>query len=115
VWDTPGVGWLEIVATGVTKLLAPLAKLGPESWRLKRQSRVARISEWREGVAEMRTPEYIIFEKDCTNSAWFNTLKPMLSKTALQSVETLSGKPDKISNVLEAEIARIEQKKWKLL
>ena len=56
------MGWQDIVIAGIAgfasgdlaSISAPWANWGVEKRRLRRQSRVERISEWRKGVEELR-------------------------------------------------------------
>jgi len=103
------MGWQDIVIAGIAgfasgdlaSISAPWANWGVEKRRLRRQSRVERISEWRKGVEELRRageeeaalghvpgqprtyrvpPDDVAMAAvrlaDVLGKSWFNTLKP---------------------------------------
>lgn len=126
---------------GLGTIFAPWANWGVEKRRHRRQTRAERIVEWRKGVEELRRageeeaalgrvpgqprtyrvpPDDKVMAADrladVLNKSWFNTLKPMLSDTTLESIDALrvQRRRDEIADGLEVEISRIERN-WELV
>ena len=122
-----GVG----LTTGIIgSLFAPWANWGVEKRRLKRQRRVERIKEWRDGVGELDFCEknhgqeaYLSTDRingDVRTKAWWVTLRPEMAHDVRKEVEDLSATPipprrGQVSKLIEHEITRIERDKWKLV
>lgn len=120
------------LATGVVgSLAAPWANWGIEKRRLKRQQRVKRIEEWRDGVENLDSLEDMHglpndfdggtpFTADIHAKSWYVTLRPEMRRSARNDIEELAETPinqryGQMSRLIIREIARIERDDWKLV
>jgi hypothetical protein len=134
-----GVG----LTTGIVgSLIAPWANWGVEKRRLRQESRVERIGEWRDGVEALRAAENdhvprigvpgmqtsLVVDNGAPDPdgtrlrsrSWFVTLQPELSKRGREEAVDLQEQRvvkrlGLLPDLLAAEIARIERDKWKLI
>ena len=106
------------LVTGIVgSLFAPWANWGVEKRRLRREGRVKRIAEWREGASQLGGDVHFM---DLEWSTWYMTLLPEMRRATVKQVDAGSeGLPNpnynEVVTLILEEIAYIEREKWKMV